>query len=323
MAIRRRKRAVSGRPWIALEDAKLAAALPVLWLLASTFPERRWRTICYCLESIRGSMGLADAADIQRTAARVIGRSREGFDASSFAREAAAGATEHHLQVLRSRSRGGWKAMLRLEGAAHLDAALDAGKGAVLWVAHFCFHALATKKALHAAGYRLWHLSRPEHGFAKSAVGIALYNGIRTGAEGEHLAGRIVYQRDRPSAAAIAAKRVLMHNGIVSITAGDWEGQRLASVDICGGKLELAVGPPRLARLSGAALLPVFTVRGAVHDAIRVVIEPALAVPPDGDGNDALEGAAESFGRLLEHYVMRYPTEWLDWKKLEMPRPDR
>ena len=323
MAIRRRKRAAAGRPWIALEDAKLAAALEVLWVLASTFPERRWRTVCYCLESIRGSMGLADAAKVQRTAARVIGRSHERFDAPAFARQAAAGATEHHLQVLRSRSRGGWKAMLRLEGAAHLDAALDAGKGAVLWVAHFCFHALATKKAMHAAGYRLWHLSRPEHGFAKSAVGIALYNGIRTGAEGEHLAGRIVYERDRPSAAAIVAKRVLMQNGVVSITAGDWEGQRLAGVDICGGKLELAVGPPRLARLCGAALLPVFTVRGADQDTIRVVIEPALAVPRDGDADDALQGAAQAFGRLLEHYVMRYPTEWLDWKKLEMPPPDR
>lgn len=114
-----------------------------------------------------------------------------------------------------------------------------------------------------------------------------------------------------------------MQNGVVSITAGDWEGQRLAGVDICGGKLELAVGPPRLARLCGAALLPVFTVRGADQDTIRVVIEPALAVPRDGDADDALQGAAQAFGRLLEHYVMRYPTEWLDWKKLEMPPPDR
>jgi lauroyl/myristoyl acyltransferase len=121
-------------------------------------------------------------------------------------------------------------------------------------------------------------LSRPEHGFSKSTAGIALYNGIRIGAERQQLEGRIVFERDRPGAAAVAAMRVLARNGILSITAGDWEGQRIADIDVCGGKLRLAVGAPRFARLAGAALLPVFTVRGADKQAISVVIEPALAV---------------------------------------------
>ena len=40
MVIRRRKRAVSGRPWVTLEDAKLALALTLLWAFALTVPER-------------------------------------------------------------------------------------------------------------------------------------------------------------------------------------------------------------------------------------------------------------------------------------------
>ena len=184
--------------------------------------------------------------------------------------------------------------MLHLEGAAHLDSALAAGRGAVLWVANFCFNALATKKSLHDAGYRLWHLSRPEHGFSKSTAGIALYNGIRTGAERQQLEGRIVFERDRPGAAAVTAMRVLAQNGILSITAGDWEGQRIAGIDVCGGKLHLAVGAPRFARLAGAALLPVFTVRGADRQTISVVIEPALAVPADGNTDDALQARGAS-----------------------------
>ncbi len=200
MAIRRRKRATAGRPWVTLEDAKLAVALPLLWVFAQTIPERRWRTLCYRLESIRASMNASDLKRVGRTAECIIGGSHASFERRAFALDAAAGATEHHLQVLRSRSRAGWKPMLRLEGAAHLDSALAAGRGAVLWVAHFCFNALATKKALHDAGYRVWHLSRPEHGFSKSTVGIALYNGIRTGAERPHLVGRIVFDRDRPGA---------------------------------------------------------------------------------------------------------------------------
>ena len=322
MAIRRRRRATAGRPWITPEDAKLAAALPLLWLLASTLPERQWRTLCYRLEQIRAGIGLSDVAAFECTAARVLAESDAAFDRRAFALGVAAGATEHHLQILRSRSRTGWKAEPRLEGAAHIDAALAAGHGAVLWVAHFCFHALATKKALRAAGYPIWHLSRPEHGFSRSRVGIALFNGIRTGAEAEQLAGRIVYDRDRPGAAAVAAMRVLKQNGILTITAGDWEGQRITTVDLCGGTIDLAVGAPRLARLSGAALLPVFTVRGPDQDTIRVVVEAALAVAAKGDLDDALQGAAQAFGRSLERYILRYPAEWRDWKSLQLPSPE-
>ncbi len=65
-------------------------------------------------------------------------------------------------------------------------------------------------------------------------------------------------------------------------------------------------------------LLPVFTVRGPDQDDIRVVVEPALTVAANGDVDDALQGAAQAFGRLLERYVMRYPGEWRDWKKLEL-----
>lgn len=322
MAIRRRKRAEAGRPWITLEDAKLAAALPLLWLLAITLPERRWRALCYRVEAIRASVGLSDLDPVERAAERIVG-AQAPFDSRAFALASAARATEHHLQVLRSRSRGGWKATPLLEGAAHLDAALAAGRGAVLWVAHFCFSALATKKALCAAGYRVWHLSRPEHGFSQSTVGIALFNGIRTGAEEKELAGRIVYDRVRPAAAAAAAMRVLKQNGILTITAGDWEGQRVAAIDLCGGTFDLAIGAPRLARLSGAALLPVFTVRGDDEDTIRVVIEPALEVPREGDAENALQYAAQGFGRALERYVMRYPTEWRDWRKLGLAPPIR
>jgi lauroyl/myristoyl acyltransferase len=319
MSIKRRKREAAGRPWVTLEDAKLAVALPLLWMFALMIPERRWRTLCYCLESIRASVNAADLKRVGCAAARIIGGSHAPFERRAFALEVAAGATEHNLQVLRSRSRGGWKPMLRLEGTAHLDSALAAGRGAVLWVAHFCFNALATKKALHDAGYPLWHLSRPEHGFSKSMAGIALYNGIRTGAERRQLEGRIVFERDRPGAAAVAAMRVLARNGILSITAGDWEGQRIAGIDVCGGKFHLAVGAPRFARLARAALLPVFTVRGADQQTISIVIEPALEVPSDGETDDALQGAAQAFGRLLEQYVRQYPAEWRDWKKLELP----
>jgi lauroyl/myristoyl acyltransferase len=117
--------------------------------------------------------------------------------------------------------------------------------------------------------------------------------------------------------------RVLRKNGILSVTAGDWEGQRLATVQLCGGTLDLAVGAPRLARISGATLLPVFTVRGKDEDTIRVIIGPALPVPQRGDADDALQNAARGFARALEHYVRGYPAEWREWKKLRLAPDDQ
>jgi hypothetical protein len=60
-------------------------------------------------------------------------------------------------------------------------------------------------------------------------------------------------------------------------------------------------------------------VRGADRQTISVVIESALGVRTDGKTDDALQAAAQGFGRLLERYVRRYPAEWRDWQRLEMP----
>ena len=319
MPIRRRNQSSAQRPFITPEDVKFAVELPILWLAALTVPERRWKSLCYLLEALKARLRFYDPSPVARTAGKVLGALRPSFDARAFALESAAGRSEHHLQILRARSPRGWQTRLELQGAAHLDRALAAGNGAVLWVAHFCFNALATKKALCNAGYRVWHLSRPEHGFSKSTLGIALFNRIRVGAEVPHLAGRIIIDRDRPMAATLAAQRRLRRNEIVSITAGAWEGSRLAQVDLLGGKLELAVGAPGLARLAGAALLPVFTVRGPADDTIRVIIEEPLPVPAEGGMDEAVLEAARQFGTLLEDYVRRYPAEWRDWKNLKLP----
>jgi hypothetical protein len=318
--MRRRRRASAKRPLLTLEDVRFAAELPILWLVALAVPELRWKRFCYRLESIKARLHFWNPAPIEVVATRILGKAKPGFDARAFALESAAGRSEHHLQILRCSCPGGWKATPELLGVTHLDAALAGGHGAVLWVAHFCFNALATKKALDAAGRRGWHLSRPEHGFSKSVVGIAAFNWIRVRAELRHLAGRIVFDRDKPLASTLAAQRLMRKNGIVSITAGAWEGGRLAQIELLGGSIELAVGAPGLARLAGAALLPVFTVRGEGEDRIRVIIERPLDVAPDGDMDAALQSAARQFGILLEQYVRAYPSEWRDWKNLALPQ---
>ena len=318
MTIRRRERSQEARPWITRGDLAFAAELPILAVVAAIVPERRWPSFCRKLEAVKASLRFFDPDPVARVAGRALGPSNPEFDARGFALASAAGRSEHHLQILKSAGPGGWNAPVELVGRGHLDAALAAGHGAVLWVAHFCFNALAAKKALAERGYLAWHLSRPEHGFSKSRVGIATVNRLRVRAELAHLDGRIVIDRDRPMAATLAAQRLLKRNGIVSITAGAWEGQRLAKVDLLGGKLELAVGAPGLARLSGAALLPVFALRGD-DGALRVTVEPPISVTNVRDVDDALQDAARRFGERLEPWIRRHPAQWRDWKNLRLP----
>ena len=152
MTLRRRERSTTARPWITREDVAFAAELPLLWIVALAVPERRWPSVCRRLEAAKAGMRLFDPSPVARIAQGAIGSSQPGFDARGFALDSAAGRSEHHLQILRSVSPGGWNAPIALEGREHLDGALAAGRGAVLWVAHFCFNALAAKKALASSG---------------------------------------------------------------------------------------------------------------------------------------------------------------------------
>jgi lauroyl/myristoyl acyltransferase len=318
MTIRRATRGLDKRPLATWQDLQVAIELPILWILALVMPERSWCSVCLWLERFKAWLRLFDLRRVADTAARAMAAARPSFDGLIFAIQTAAGRSENHMQILRSRSPFGWKAKPQLVGRVNLDAALAEGHGAVLWVAHFCFNSLAAKKALSQAGYRVWHLSRPEHGFSKSKLGIALFNWIRIGAELRYLAGRIVIERDKPASATLAAHRVLKKNGVISITAGAWEGQRLAEIELLTGKFELAIGAPGLAWLAGSQLLPIFTVRGSSANPIQVVIEKPLRLPPGITMEDAVQLATNQFGKLLEEYISRYPAEWRDWKNLRL-----
>jgi lauroyl/myristoyl acyltransferase len=302
------------RPLFTRQDAWFLLELPALAAIAVLVPEAGWAPTCLGLERLKAGLG-AFSPDRIAAGLRLAGRPAPAADALRVA----AARSEHHLQILREIALG-WSAPLELSGAAHLQDALAAGRGAVLWVAHFSFNALAAKKALHEAGFVLSHLSRPEHGFSKSRFGIALLNPLRVRAETRYLRERILIDRARPAAALHQAQRRLRDNGIVSVTAGAWEGALPARVAVAGGELELSTGAPGLCHLTGAALLPVYTVREAGSRAIRVEIGPPIAVERGADRKRAAMAAARDFAVRLAPYVERYPLQWRDWEKLRPPR---
>jgi lauroyl/myristoyl acyltransferase len=74
------------------------------------------------------------------------------------------------------------------------------------------------------------------------------------------------------------------------------------------------VGAPRLAGLTGAPLLPVFTVRDP-KAGFRVVIEAPITLDPTQSPEKRCVIAAGEFLQRSEPWVRRYPEEWRAWSK--------
>jgi glycosyltransferase involved in cell wall biosynthesis len=193
--------------------------LAVMWRLvrlsvATRRPPETWPDIC----NAKARRETASSPDGGRAIAARIAHATGNDQVSCEPIVVSARAARHEcaLQVLRGHLPGGWHPSIALEGRHHLDAALARGNGAVLWMAHFAFAGTIVKMAIHAAGYRLGHLSRPEHGFSKTRFGVAVLNPIRTSFENRYLNRRIVYRREQPAAALISIRELLAENGVVT-----------------------------------------------------------------------------------------------------------
>jgi lauroyl/myristoyl acyltransferase len=303
----------------AADDAFFVLEWPLLRFAAAFLPQHRWADAAMWAERMKVRLGRPSPARRAPVIRRALGLA--SLDAAeTIAWRAAAQRTEHHIQVMKVMSASGWTPEMQLQGEEHLAAALARGNGAILWVAHFCFNTQVTKMALKARGYQVTHLSRPEHGFSTSRFGIGYLNPMRWNAEIKYLDKRIVIDRANPGGSLREAEAVLAGNRIVSITAGAWEGHRVARGALLGGRYTLATGAPDLAQRTGAPLLPIMTTRIAGSQGFRVKIGEPLATQRE-DKREAIRSATAGFLAELEIAVRQSPDQWRGWKYLE-PRRD-
>jgi len=205
---------------------------------------------------------------------------------------------------------------INIRGEEHIRAALEAGNGAMLWVADFVFAGDVSKFGLSAKGYRASHLSRPEHGFSDTRFGIRFLNPIRTNFELRYLRERVVHQRASPGQAARRLIERLKENGIVSIAATAYEGLRLQELDFFSGRTKLAPGAPAIAFRAGAPLLPVLVLPAPEPPDFQIVVgEP---IKPRAENKDAaIACAAADYVAQLEEQVRARPELWRGWSDLE------
>jgi lauroyl/myristoyl acyltransferase len=232
------------------------------------------------------------------------------MDTADIERRFMATVYEDIFHTLRAQFRSAWTPFISIRGKEHVDRALEAGRGAVLWVCP-CSHAeLILKKGFRDAGLPITNLRSVIHPYSGTRFGRRFLNPIRTRVEDRYLDGTVVLH---PSLEAMALRELqlkLRENKPVSIFA-------IASSDhptetpCLGGRLRLSLGAPTLSLVCRAPLLPV-CVFPLAPGRFEISVEPPLAVRSDSSERPE-EDLARSYAAQVESWIMRRPHVWRGW----------
>jgi lauroyl/myristoyl acyltransferase len=201
---------------------------------------------------------------------------------------------------------------MTLEGLERVEAALEAGKGAILWGMSFCENWL-WMIALHRAGVPLVLLASAYHGVTSSTrLGIEAVGPFFSAPENRFVAERIVIPADRSRGFMPVLKQRLSENSLLFIR-GDLESVRTNyPAKVLGREMKFAPGAPGLSWQMGSALLPMRVVRDGPFR-YRTIIHPPVEVDRELDGSSYIREAVDHFAALLERCVLESPSDWDFW----------
>jgi phosphatidylinositol dimannoside acyltransferase len=207
--------------------------------------------------------------------------------------------------------------LVEIRGREHLEAALAAGKGAILCTGHFgsCHSGFSV---LHASGFpvtsigRLWYHYEPGISSADRWLWEYYFRPVwrhRQRPNIEPLPGR-------PEVAALTVA-ALRANEVVTIAIDpaplDSDRTRAVEVPFLGRRATLVPGITRLAQLTGAPLLMSFIYRSADYRHQVLEISAPVPVPVEGDTATAFERCAAQVSAAIG----RSPAHWETWSNTD------
>jgi len=284
-------------------DLFSAATLLALAPVSLFVPRKRWPKCCRAYAGAASKLRISKPLRTAEILAQLQSDDCAETKSDSGYRRCLEMTFESRLQVVDQNLLQRWQPKVPVAGMNHIDAALESGRGAILWISPFAFSDLVAKIGLAQAGYGVSHLSRPEHGFSESVFGIKVLNRLRTRVEDRYLQDRVRIDANSEKRAMLSLRRILKNNGIVGITVGS-QTKNPHRLSLGHGELSISVGAIRLALLAKAPLLPVFGVRTA-DMAFKVHVEP----PINAAGSDT-ESAIQQYADVLQQYIDRYPYQY-------------
>ncbi len=104
----------------------------------------------------------------------------------------------------------------------------------------------------------------------------------------------------------------LRNNECVSII-GDHHTSHGIGIEFLGTNRRFATGAPRLAQMTGAALLTIYSSQVAPFR-YRVIVEPPIAVG-SASGRAGQSMAIARFASRLGRHVKAHPADWDEWSR--------
>ena len=306
----------------------------IYWAVAAPFLARLPAALGYRMACWRGDWlfrhRAAKLTEVARNLRLVLGNELSAEAAQQVTREwfRLASCEAIDMKRLRRRTRP-LRRLVEIRGREHLEAALAAGKGAILCTGHF---------GSYNSGFSVLHAS----GFPVTTIGRWWYNHKAGISSAERRFWHLYYRpvrrhRQRPyieplpgqaeaaalAAAALRANEVVM----IAIDAPPLDSDRARAVEVpfLGHQAGLLPGAVVLAQVTGAPLLMGFVHRAA--DYRHQVLEISAPVPVEGETTTA-------FGRCAAEVsaaIRRTPAHWEYWDNtghlaslgLIPPQPDR
>jgi len=207
--------------------------------------------------------------------------------------------------------------LVEIRGREHLEAALAAGKGAILCSAHFG-SVTSGISLLHANGFPVTHIGRWNWNYK-----VGLSSAERWFWDRVYAKPVLRYRQQpniepwpgRPQVAALAAA-ALRANGVVTILIDapplDSDRARAIEIPFLGRRAGLLPGAVALAQITGAPLLMGFVYRAA--DYRHQVWEISAPMPAEGE-------TATAFGRCsaeVSAAIRRSPAHWDLWDTADL-----
>jgi phosphatidylinositol dimannoside acyltransferase len=260
-------------------DAFVRTAAPLVGVVAFALARRKRRIIVRNLRRVRGKRGpLFEAFDAARTFANYAACVADGLGAESSAR-AELEATVH--------------------GQAHLQQALTDGRGAVVVTAHTGGWEAAGAMLARDLGLDVAIVERPE-----SDEGARV---IQDGARRRH-GLKVIHVGEDPFT-ALPLVHHLRQGGVVALQIDRVPvGMRPRFVEMFGAQAPMPEGPLRLAALTGAPMVPVFSARRS-YRRYTILVRPPIRI--ERDASDAeFDRAAQQLADELAAFARSHPTQW-------------
>jgi lauroyl/myristoyl acyltransferase len=303
-----------------------AAAAPVLARLPATLGYRLacWRGDCLYLcqagkrTELARNLRLALGDELSPAAVRRVTRDWFRF----------ASCEAIDLKRLRHGARP-LRRLVEIRGREHLEAALAAGKGAILCCAHFGSYDSGFC-VLHASGFPVTTIGRRTHIYAagRSSIERWFWEQVFTKPTQPYRARPNIEPWPGRFKVAVQAAAALRANEVVTISIDaaplDSDQARAVEVPFLGRQARLLPGVVTLAELSGAPVLMGFLYRAA--DYRHQVWEISAPMPVDGETATAFERCAAE----VTAAIRRSPAHWVFWNStsdladlgLIPPQPD-